>query len=233
MHNKILETIRKNRISSTEVADALGKKGAITGITALNRGHFIVGTVYYVCTWDESNWPLHEQIQDFPKDSIVYVDTIQCEDKAVFGDLVAKSLLLYGGAKGVVVNGFLRDIHRLKKENYPLWCKGVTPVGCFNKEVSLRPEVIEYQSLQRQRFSGAIIVADDSGCVLVEKAEQSREFLEKLEFIELQEDIWYFCIDTLKLSTYETICKKTYLQNPDLLPIGLKDRLEKYMGELL
>ena len=232
MHSKIIETIRKNRISSTEVADALGKKGVITDVAPLNSGHFVVGTVHYVCTWDESNWPLHEQIQDFPEHSIVYVDTIECEGRAIFGDLVAKSLLIYGGAKGVVVNGLLRDIHRLKKENYPIWCKGVSPIGCFNREVTLRPEIEQYHTLQRQKFSDAIFVADDSGCVVIEKAEQSEEFLEKLEFIELQEDIWYFCTDTLKLSTYETICKKTYLQKPELLPIGLKERLEKYMGEL-
>jgi peptide-methionine (S)-S-oxide reductase len=34
----------------------------------------------------------------------------------------------------------------------------------------------------------------------------NEELLSKLEFIELQEDIWYYCIDTLKWSTYKTIC---------------------------
>ena len=160
------------------------------------------------------------------------VDTFQCEDRAIFGDLVAKSLLLYGGAKGIVVNGALRDIHRLKKENYPIWCKGVSPIGCFNKDVQLRQEVEEYRASRRLKFSDAIFVADDSGCVVIEKAEQSEEFIEKLEFIELQEDIWYFCIDTLKLSTYETICKKSYLKTPELLPAALNKRLEKYMGKL-
>lgn len=232
MHNKILEIIRKNRISTTEVADALGKKGSITGITPLNGGHFVVGTIHYICTWDESNWPLHEQIQSIPEDSMVYVDAYQCENRAIFGDIVAKSLFFYSGAKGVVVNGWLRDANRLKKENYPLWCTGVSPIGCFNRDVALRPEVEEYQSLQRAKYKDAILVADDSGCVVIEKAEQDEEFLVKLEFIELQEDIWYFCIDTLKLTTYETICEKAYLQNPDLLPLSLQKRMEKYRAIL-
>lgn len=228
MHNEILEIIRKNRISTTEVADALDKKGSIAGIAPLNVGHFVVGPIYYICTWDESNWPLHEQIQEVPEGSIVYVDTYQCENRAIFGDIVAKSLFLYSGVEAVVVSGWLRDVQRLKKENYPLWCTGVSPIGCFNKDVALRPEVEEYQALQRAKYEGAILVADDSGCVVIEKTEQDEEFLEKLEFIELQEDIWYFCTDTLKLSTYETICEKVYLKSPDLLPISLQKRLKKY-----
>ena len=233
MHNKILNIIHKNRISSTEVADALGKKGAIPKIRALNTGHFISGTAHYVCTWDESNWPLHEQIQNIPEDSIVYVDAINCEGKAIFGDLVAKSLLLYSGAKGIVVNGLLRDIHRLKKENYPIWCTGVSPIGCFNKDVPMREEIREYQKKQQQKFNGAVLIADDSGCVIIEKAEQEKDLIEKLEFIELQEDIWYFCIDTLKLSTYETICQKTYLKNPNILPDGLKIKMEQHIKDQL
>ena len=36
MKNKILNLIRKNRISSVELADALGKKGVIDGLMPLN-----------------------------------------------------------------------------------------------------------------------------------------------------------------------------------------------------
>jgi len=233
MHNKILEIIKKNRISTTEVADALGKKGAIPDMEPLNPGHFVVGKIHYICTWDESNWPLHEQIQSVPEGSMVYIDTYQCENKAIFGDIVAKSLFVYSGVKGVVVNGWVRDVNRLKKENYPIWCTGVSPIGCFNRDVALRVEVDEYQASQRAKYKDAIFVADDSGCVVIEQNEQNEETLEKLEYIELQEDVWYFCIDTLKLSTYETICQKVYLENPDLLPVSLQKRMEKYKVVLL
>ncbi|MDA8912013.1 RraA family protein [Pseudomonadales bacterium] len=233
MHNEIIELIQKNRVSTTEIADALGKKGAIPGMAPLNPGHFVVGKIHYVCTWDESNWPLHEQIQIVPEDSIVYVDAYNCENKAIFGDIVAKVLLLYNGVRGVVVDGLLRDVNRLKKENYPLWCTGVSPIGCFNRDVVLRPEVEEYQMLQRAKYQDAILVADDSGCVVIESGEQNRTTLQRLEYIELQEDIWYFCIDTLKLSTYETICKKIYLTSPDLLPVSLRKRMIKYKDLLL
>jgi 4-hydroxy-4-methyl-2-oxoglutarate aldolase len=56
----IIDYLRRNRVSSTEVADALGKSGAIDGVAAVNRGHYRVGPVHWVYAYDESNWPMHE-----------------------------------------------------------------------------------------------------------------------------------------------------------------------------
>lgn len=228
MREQILETISTNRISTVEVADALGKTGVLAGIQPLNTGKFVAAEVFYACTWDESNWPLHEQIQDVPPGCVVYVDTLGCNDRAIFGDIVAKWLLLYQKVSGIVVNGLLRDIHRLRKEDYPIWCTGGTPLGCFNREVPRSPRVDAYIAEQRRRFDGALIVADDSGCALIEQVNQTPQLRDRMNFIELQEDIWYFCTDTLKMSTYETICKKQYLQEPDLLPRSLRESLEPF-----
>ena len=43
---------------------------------------------------------------------------------------------------------------------------------------------------------------------LVIKTLINQNTLDRLHFIELQEDIWFYCLDTLKWSTYKTICKK-------------------------
>lgn len=228
MREQILDVIRTNRISSVEIADALDKSGVLSGLKPLNGGKYIAGEVYYTCTWSESNWPLHEQIQQIPSNSIIYVDAIGCDDRAIFGDIVAKWLMLYQKAAGIVVNGLLRDIHRLRKEGYPIWCTGVTPLGCYNHEVPRSSEIDIYIERQRRRFEGALLIADDSGCTLIEKEKVTNKFLERLQFLELQEDIWYFCTDTLKLSTFETICKKNYLSESELLPESLRKSLEQF-----
>jgi len=228
MINKILNIIERNSISSVEVADAFNKTGVINDIQAFNSGHHVVGKIVYICTYSESNWPLHEQISNIEEDVILYIDAYDCKNRAVFGDIVSKYLYLYKRVKGIIVNGLIRDAHRIKKENYPLWCKGVTPLGCFNKEVILSNEIKEYISQQKEYFNNAIAVCDDSGCTIISKDKFNQEALNKLEFIELQEDIWYFCIDTLKWDTYKTICQKEYLKNPDILPIGLREKLTRY-----
>ena len=133
------------------------------------------------------------------------------EERALFGDLVSKYILLYLGNIGIVTNGYLRDAHTLVKENYPIWCSGVTPVGCFNKTVSQNTCADEILK-RRERYDGCIMVCDDSGVVMIPKDRINEEFLDKLYFIEDQEDIWYDCIDRKKWSTFKTVCLKAYLE---------------------
>lgn len=228
MIETIISTIQKNKISSVEVADALSKTGVIDDIKPFNTGHFVVGKIKYVCTYFESNWPLHEQIRDLEEDIILFVDSYDCKNRAIFGDIVSKYLFLYKRVKGIIVNGLIRDAHRIRKENYPLWCKGVTPLGCFNKDVPINNEINEYIEKQKSYFDNAVAVCDESGCTIISKDKITQETIDKLDFIELQEDIWYFCLDTLKWDTYTTICKKEYLNNKDILPKHLQEKISKY-----
>ncbi len=65
-------------------------------------------------------------------------------------------------------------------------------------------------------FQGAIAVCDDSGVVIIPKDFVTEDFYGKLLQIELQEDIWYDCIDRKKWSTYRTVCLKDYLQSDEM-----------------
>ena len=112
---KCIELIETNRISSTEVADALDKTGVLDNLLPINDGRHVVGEVHYVYAHDESNWPLHEQIQNVPENCILYVDTFNCKEKAIFGDLVSKYLILYKRVKGIVVQGKMRDIPDIRE----------------------------------------------------------------------------------------------------------------------
>jgi len=225
---QIIDFIKKNRVSSVEVADALGKSGVLPGPKPLATGQHVVGEVQYIYGHSESNWPIHEQGKDVKEGGILYVDTFLCHDKAAFGDIVAKYFLLYKQVEGVVVNGLLRDVHTLKKENYPIWCKGITPLGCYNKKVTLPHDIEESAETEREYLEGSIMICDDSGVTVISKDRINEDTLSRLEFIELQEDIWFYCLDTLKWSTYKTICEKAYLTDKDVLPQVLKDRLRKF-----
>lgn len=208
MRDEIVDYIRRNRVSTTEVADCLDKTGVLETVAALNRGHFCVGPVFWAYGWENSNWTVHEQIQHAPEGSIVVISSIECGGRALIGDLVTKYLLLYRQVRAIVVEGNVRDAPRLIKENWPVWCKGTNPVGCFNTQPSSEPsnDALAVAS----RFSDAIAVCDDCGVVIVEKRFLNQGFLEKLASVESQEDIWYECIDRRKWSTFETVCLKKY-----------------------
>lgn len=225
MKTRIIDLIKKNRISSVELSDALGKQGIISGLKPLNSGHFSVGEVKYIYGHSSSNWSIHKQAEEVVDGGILFADAIECEEYALFGDIVSKYLSLYKSFDGIVVNGLVRDAHQLRRNNYPIWCLGVTPLGCYNHEIPETSSVAQVAGQNKTRLDGCIMVADDSGCTIIEKDLITEGTLNKLEFIELQEDIWYYCIDTLKWSTYETICLKKYLEIPEALPEILRNKL--------
>lgn len=223
--SEIVEALRGNRISSTQVCDVLGRSGSIPGILPMSSGSYVAGPVHYVFANSGSNAELHKQIVDVPTGSIVFVDAIDCDGKAVLGDIVAKYLHLYKKVLAVVTNGMIRDAHSIIRSGVPVWSAGRTPIGCINSPIPLKKEQRDYIASQRLLFDGSVMICDDTGIALITSSRIEPELLRGLEAIELQEDIWYFCIDTLKWSTYDTIVLKRYLHDTSVLPANLRDRL--------
>lgn len=210
MKEKIIDYIRRNRVSTTEVADCLGKTGVIENVLPINKGHFKVGSVKWVYAYKETNWNVHEQIVSAKEGDIVFIDAIDCKHRATIGELVSKYILLYLQAAAIVSNGKMRDAGALIRENYPIWSTGVTPVGCFNtKPEPALDDKIEKE--HRDMYDGAIMVCDDCGVVLIPKELHNYEFLQKLVKIEEQEDIWFDRLDRKKESTFDIVCLKKYL----------------------
>ena len=55
----------------------------------------------------------------------------------------------------------------------------------------------------------------------------NKKLIKSLERIELLEDCWYYCVDTLKWSPYETISLRKYLKDPGSLPERLLNLIGK------
>ena len=211
MKERIIDYIKRNRVSTTEVADCLGKTGVLENVLPVNKGHFKVGNVKWVYAYKETNWDVHEQVVSTQENDIVFIDAIDCKHRAIIGELVAKYILLYRQAAAIVSNAKMRDAGALMRENYPIWSTGVTPVGCFNT----KPEPSLDEATEREHrnmYDGAIMVCDDCGVVLIPKELHTEEFLQKLVKIEEQEDIWFDRLDRKKESTFEIVCLKNYLK---------------------
>ena len=218
-----INLIEANKISTTEVADVLGKTGQIPDVRALNKGKFCAGDVVCLYAINNSNYELHRQLADADLNGkILFVYNVNC-DRAVFRDLVSKYILLYKRAKAIVINGKLRDAHTLIKEGYPIWCTEVTPIGCVNYQNG--DDLTSEQITElKAKYEGSIMVCDDSGVVMIPKEKIDQQLLSKLEFIEFQEDIWFYCLDTLKMSTYDIVCQKKY-QTDKLIDERLLNKL--------
>ena len=103
----------------------------------------------------------------------------------------------------------MRDVHRIIKEKYPVWCQGYSPVGCFNvKNETPFDEAVIHERMET--INGGVMVCDDTGVVIIPRKDLTEEFYGKLEAIEEQEDIWFDCIDRRKWDTFDTVCLKKY-----------------------
>lgn len=209
IQTRIIDLIRRNRISTTEVADCMDKTGLVPNVRAITPGKHKVGPVFWAYGCNESNWAIHDQLRLFPEGAVLVADPVNCNERALFGALVSKFLMLYRQACAIVVKGPLRDMPHLLKEQWPIWCTGATPIGCFNTEKNAYlPEDIVRDL--RAQYDGAVAVCDDSGAVIIPAEIQDDAFLDKLHWIEEQEDIWFDCIDRRKWDTFDTVCLKKY-----------------------
>jgi 4-hydroxy-4-methyl-2-oxoglutarate aldolase len=213
--DNIIDFCLSNRVSTTEVADALGKSGVLPRVQPINFNFYRVGPVKTVFTANCSNYAVHEQIRHINKGDVVIIFAHNCEDRAIIGDLISKYILLYKGATAVIVKGLVRDAARLRREGYAVWAEGVTPLGCFNIPADPFPEDLMKQI--KNDYEGGIAVCDDGGVTIMAKHLLNEEMLQRLQRIEMQEDIWFYCLDTLKWDTKKIVCDKAYLKEQDLL----------------
>jgi len=206
IEDQIINLIRSNRISTTEVSDALGKRGGLLGVKPLNPGKFAVGRIHHCFPNNDSNFEVHKSIENLEQNAILIISPHRFTDVSVIGDLVAKYCLLYRQASAIVVEGNVRDVARLKKEDYQIWSKGINPVGATNGKIDSSLEEFS----QSPDLNGGIAVCDDGGVVIIERADINIVTFESLVKIEALEDLWQFCLNTLKWSTFDIVVNKKY-----------------------
>ena len=209
---KIIEYIKDNHVSTTEVGDCLQKTGAVIGSFPLTKGHFSVGKVHYIYTHSNTNWPLHKQLINVPQNRIIFIDLMNIDNRALFGELVAVFMFDKLKAAAVVTKGLVRDAAELISGNFPIWCGGITPEGCFNIDRDETPEISMQAKRNYEYYHNSIAVCDDCGVVIIPKDQINDEMYNKLVAIEAQEKIWFHCIKKLNWNTYDTVCLKKYLK---------------------
>ena len=211
----IIEYCKRNRVSTTEVADAMGKSGVFSRVSPVTPNQYRIGPVRCVFTANNSNYAVHEQVRDVCEGEVVIIFAHNCEGRAIIGDLISKYVLLYKGAVAIVVQGLLRDGAALRRESYAMWSEGYHPLGCYNTPVDAYPAELARQACDQ--YQGGIAVCDDGGVTIIPPDKLNEEMLRRLQRIEMQEDIWFYCLDTLKWDTKKIVCDKAYLKETNLL----------------
>jgi 3-hexulose-6-phosphate synthase/6-phospho-3-hexuloisomerase len=149
-------------VSTSNISDAMHRKGAMKGIRPLVRGK-MVGTAITVQTFP-GDWAKPVEAIDIAKEGDVIVIYNENKDIACWGGLATLSSLNKGIA-GVVIEGAARDIDEIENLGLPIYTSNAVPnagdpkgFGEINAEITCGGQTVK---------PGDYIVGDESGVVVI------------------------------------------------------------------
>ena len=117
---------RLRMLGAASVFDA--SEGAITAgpeIRPVWTPVFAAGPAFTINTDPADNLALHRAIGEAPAGAIVVAATQRSLAIAIFGDLLSQ-IAIGRGLAGLVTDGSVRDVDRIRELGFPVFCAGVT-----------------------------------------------------------------------------------------------------------